>query len=342
MRHAPRVERLPGCDQDLRLVSEETLRVDPDEERWLDFEEPLDLVRTARPLESGFGDPTQRLARNAWLRATRTAAGPATLLVQRSAGGVRLRAWGAGAAAALDQAPELLGLERPPPASEELSPPLRRLAHAARGLRLPRTAGWFEPLVLLVLQQKVSGKEAARTFRALVRAASEPAPGPLPGLWLPPAPERVARLPDWAFAPLGVGARPGATLRELARSATRIESLRAAPLVSAARRLSSVPGLGPWSVSSLLLRAAGAPDVVPLGDLHLPSLVAWTLAGERRADDARMLELLAPSAGVRGWVVRFIQCAGHGPPRRHPRRPLRPLPPGHDRALFALRRHLDG
>ncbi len=38
----------------------------------------------------------------------------------------------------------------------------------------------------------------------------------------------------------------------------------------------------------------GHADTVVVGDYNLASLVAWPLAGERTADDARMLELLEP------------------------------------------------
>ncbi len=38
----------------------------------------------------------------------------------------------------------------------------------------------------------------------------------------------------------------------------------------------------------------------------LPSTVAFALAGERRATDRRMLELLAPYAGQRFRVIRWL------------------------------------
>jgi 3-methyladenine DNA glycosylase/8-oxoguanine DNA glycosylase len=64
--------------------------------------------------------------------------------------------------------------------------------------------------------------------------------------------------------------------------------------------------------------ACGDPDAVSLGDYHLPRLVAWLLAGEPTADDARMLELLEPYRGQRARVVALLEHAGHRPPRRAP------------------------
>ncbi len=315
-------------------------------ERHLAFEGPLDLRAIARPLSSGFADPTQRVVEAGgevgWLRAERTALGPATLCILHRPGSLRLVAYGAGAEAALESAPALLGLASDAPRPEGFPPRIRRLVRACEGLRLSCLEDWLPFLFLLVLQQKVSGKEAARSHRALVSIASEPAPGPFPALWLPPDPERVARLPDWAFAPLGLDARRGATLRNVGREAARLSGFGHLGAPGATSRLRALPGIGPWTVSSLELYAGGRPDAFPIGDLHLPSHVAWNLAGERRAGDERMLELLAPFSGRRGWVVRFIEHAGGVPPRRAPRSALRSLPANHRGALRELRRHLDG
>jgi 3-methyladenine DNA glycosylase/8-oxoguanine DNA glycosylase len=71
------------------------------------------------------------------------------------------------------------------------------------------------------------------------------------------------------------------------------------------------------------LVALGDPDAVSVGDYHLPSQVAWALAGERSGTDDRMLELLEPYRGHRGRVLRLLAAGGVFPPRRGPRMPLR-------------------
>ena len=65
---------------------------------------------------------------------------------------------------------------------------------------------------------------------------------------------------------------------------------------------------------------------MPVGDYHLCHHVSYNLAGEERADDDRMMELLEPFRGQRGRVVRWLMIAGRAPPRRGPRMPLRTLP----------------
>jgi 3-methyladenine DNA glycosylase/8-oxoguanine DNA glycosylase len=54
----------------------------------------------------------------------------------------------------------------------------------------------------------------------------------------------------------------------------------------------------------------GDPDAVPVGDLHLPQQVGWSLAGEPEADDALMLELLEPFRGHRFRLLRLLLAAG--------------------------------
>jgi len=72
--------------------------------------------------------------------------------------------------------------------------------------------------------------------------------------------------------------------------------------------LAAVPGCGPWTVEMTMGLALGDPDAVPIGDLHLPSIVAWALAGELRGDDRRMVELLEP---FRGQPVRDLDDTRH-------------------------------
>ena len=92
------------------------------------------------------------------------------------------------------------------------------------------------------------------------------------------------------------------------------------------RRLTALPGLGPWTAASVMAGGLGFADAVPLGDWGLPRLVAYHLVGEERADDERMLELLEPWRGHRARVLRLLHMTGRHPPRRGPRMPMRPIP----------------
>jgi 3-methyladenine DNA glycosylase/8-oxoguanine DNA glycosylase len=284
---------------------------------------PLDLRRTLRPLRRGASDPTIRVDPTGVWRATRTPDGPASLHLAPAGGcEVRVRAWGPGAARALEAAPALIGATDDRAGFEPgRHPVVAELARRLPGLRIARTGAVLEALVPSVIEQKVTGIEARRSYCALVRRLGERAPGPAgdAGLLVPPAAARLAVTPSYAFHPFGLERRRADTIRRAAAVAPALERLAGLPPADARRRLRALPGVGPWTAAEVALVALGDPDAVPLGDYHLPHQIAWALAGEARADDRRMLELLEPFAGHRGRVVRLVEAAGIAAPRFGPR-----------------------
>ena len=168
--------------------------------------------------------------------------------------------------------------------------------------------------------------QARRSFRGLVRAFGEPAPGPESlRLRLPPAPAPLAALPDDAYHAFGLERRRADVIRRAAARAAWFEETAGLPLDEAYRRLTALPGLGPWTAAEVAVRALGDADAVSVGDYHLPGLVGSVLAGEGSADDARMLELLEPYRPHRARVIRLIEAAGTSlwGQRRAPRMALR-------------------
>lgn len=281
---------------------------------------PLDLRRTLAPLGRGPSDRTIRFAPGRAWRATRTADGPASLAITQGGGQVVAEAWGPGADRALAAVPELLGLTGQPEAAPWSHPLLARLARRFPGVRIPRTGAVLESLVPAILEQKVIGEEARRALLGLVRAHGEAAPGPSEwGLRLPPRPEILAGLPYYLFHPLGVERRRADLIRRVAARAAWFEAIVDLPYAEAYARLTAVPGIGPWTAAEVGVRALGDPDAVSIGDFHLPHLVAFALAGEPRATDSRMLELLEPYRGRRALAVRLLELSGIAAPRYGPR-----------------------
>lgn len=284
---------------------------------------PLDLGLVLGPLRRGPADPTFRAMPDGsvW-RASRTPSGPGTLRVSMRAGVAVGEAWGPGADWLLEQLPQMLGELDDPSAFE----PRHRLVALARhrrpGLRLTRTGLVMESLIPSILEQKVTTREAYRAWRLLVRKYGVPAPGPAPGhMYVMPEPRTWALIPSWEWHRAGVDNKRASTVLRAVRVARRLEEAVGFEPGAAQARLELVSGIGPWTSAETVQRSHGSADSVTVGDLHLPGIVGYALAGDRDADDSVMLELLEPYAGQRHRAARLILLSGRTPPRRQPRMP---------------------
>ncbi|MDQ1010406.1 3-methyladenine DNA glycosylase/8-oxoguanine DNA glycosylase [Streptomyces sp. V4I23] len=281
---------------------------------------PLDLGLVLGPLRRGPADPTFRTTPDGsvW-RASRTPEGPGTLRVALRGGTVEAEAWGAGGEWLLDRLPDLLGAADTP---EGFTPRHRLVAASQRrrpGLRLVRTGLVTESLIPSILEQKITTDEAYRAWRLLVRRYGEPAPGPDERLHVMPDPRGWAMIPSWEWHRAGVDNKRASTILRAVKVARRLEEAAAMEPVQARARLELIPGIGPWTSAETVQRSNGAADAVTVGDLHLPRIVGYALAGDRNADDAAMLELLAPYEGQRHRAARLILLSGRVPPRREPK-----------------------
>jgi 3-methyladenine DNA glycosylase/8-oxoguanine DNA glycosylase len=287
--------------------------------RTITLDSPLDLRRTLAIHARGPGDPMMRLAGNEAIRATRTIDGPATIRLVACDRRLEAEAWGPGADRALDAVPALVGLDDDRSGWEpERHPLIRELDRRNRGVRLGRSEAVIEALVPAILEQKVTGREAWRGLRGIVRRWGEPAPGPF-DLRLLPVPAALAAVSYFELHPLGIERRRADLVRRVADRANRFEEIVTMARPDAYARLTALPGIGPWTAAEVALRALGDPDAVSVGDFHLPNVVAFALAGEARADDRRMLELLAPWRGQRARVIRLLELSGVRPPAFGPR-----------------------
>ncbi|MEE4022061.1 3-methyladenine DNA glycosylase [Gordonia sp. PKS22-38] len=275
---------------------------------------PLDIRATVGLHRRGSGDPTFTYGRDGsvW-RAVQTPDGPGTLTIRSDGTTITGRAWGPGADWLLGQMPDFLGAQDNP---QELVPRdtvVAELVRRSDGLRLGRTDRVWEALVPAILEQKVVGAEAFRAWRYLVRRFGEPAPGPVPDTMRVPPPQREwARIPSWEWHRSGI-------------EPVRMRTIRGATAMDVERhhdRLTVLRGVGRWTEAEARSRAVGDPDVVNVGDYHIPKLVGFTLIGEP-VDDNGMLELLEPYAGQRQRVIRMVARHGVRPERRGPRMTVR-------------------
>lgn len=120
----------------------------------------------------------------------------------------------------------------------------------------------FQALVRAIVYQQLNGTAAAAILGRLKAL--------FPGRRLP-SPERLLRMPEARLRAAGLSRAKTAALKDLAAKAvagivptTRvIRSMSNAEIVE---RLTTVRGVGPWTVEMLLIFTLGRPDVLPATD----------------------------------------------------------------------------
>ena len=286
---------------------------------------PLDLPGVLLPLRRGRGDPTWRSMADghAIWRTSTTPDGPATLrLHRRGDGTVVVAGWGPGAQWELEGLPALLGVDDRPEDFRAHHPLIVDAARRMPGMRLGATRRVWDQLVPAVLEQKVTGTEAHRSWRELCRRFADPAPGPAElvpkGMRVPPTPAQIRDVPDWEWHKAGVDSARRRAILACAAVAHRLE--KAVELRGEEGRilLRRIPGIGVWTAAEIAQRAWGDPDAVSFGDFHIPTVVGWALVG-RPLDDAGMLAELAPYVPQRHRAVRYVEASGFRRPRFGPR-----------------------
>lgn len=251
-----------------------------------------------------------------------------------STGEVEAEAWGPGAGWALDGVPELLGDADSWDGFEPL-PEHRALVDAARRfphVRVPRTRAVFEAMAAAGIEQVVTGKEAFRAWRVILREYGEAAPGPQPPdgrvMMVPPAPEEWRMIPSWQWLRAGVENRRSRVVITAATRAKALErTLELTDSTEIERRLRSLPGVGVWTAAEVRQRAHGDADAFSFADYHVSRNVSYALIGEELDDDG-CAELIEPYRGHRFRVQRLLELTGVGHPRYGPRKSLPTHTPG--------------
>jgi len=280
---------------------------------------------TLAPLRRGGGDPCFRIAadRAIW-RTSLLPTGPVTARITRSGpNAVGCQAWGSGAGEFVDALPALLGAEDDASDFAPLEPTIAAAHRRVPHLRLGRTSRVLEALIPAVLEQRVPGADAFRSWRLLVTKFGTPAPGPAPApMRVPPSAEVWRSIPSWEFHRANVDPGRARTLVGCAQRAASLERLCTWPAARARDALTSLPGVGVWTAAETAQRAFGDADALSLGDYHIPKMIGWTLLGHP-VDDAGMVELLEPMRPHRYRAVRLLEVSGLAyEPRRGPRLPV--------------------
>jgi AraC family transcriptional regulator of adaptative response / DNA-3-methyladenine glycosylase II len=272
----------------------------------LAYREPFDAAEWLGFLAARAIPGVEQVTEDRYARSVQTAAGPGIieLIPRPGQGHALLRARLSGLAAVnpvVGRARRLLDADADPAAigaalaADGLLAPLVR---ARPGLRVPGAYDGFELAVRAVLGQQVSvaaastfaGRLAAQygtplspdapadvTTGAVTVAPAGATPARAPGLpalsVVFPGPEVLA---DADLAGLGFTTARQRTLRTLAAAVAsgRLTLDPGADPGEIAARLAELPGIGPWTIGYILMRAAADPDAFPEADLGLRRALA--------------------------------------------------------------------
>ena len=285
---------------------------------------PAAIAETLSYYRFGLADPTTRLHRGEFWRATHTPEGVGALHIDFRNERLAAQAWGPGADWLMKHVDAMTGARDEGFRFLNAHSAIMAAQRDHPDLRFGASFTLYHELLPTVLGQRVTGGEGVRQWHQLVYRLGAVAPGPTE-LRLPPAPDELANQPAWWFHPLGIEAKRAEPLRQLARRASKLFQWAELAPATAAEKLALLPGIGPWTIGSALASGLGDPDSVAVGDYHLKNVVGHALADRARSTDEEMLALLEPYRGQRGRVVRLLLAAGHRAPKFGPRQRVLPM-----------------
>jgi AraC family transcriptional regulator of adaptative response / DNA-3-methyladenine glycosylase II len=151
----------------------------------------------------------------------------------------------------------------------------RRLAGHVRttpGLRVPGTLDGFELALRAVLGQQITVKAATTVFGRFAQFFGDPVQTPFAGLdRTAPSAETLADAQLQQIIERGLTRRRAETVKALARAVADgcVKLEPSANAADTAAALDELPGIGPWTIQYIAMRALRDPDAFPASDLGL-------------------------------------------------------------------------
>ena len=205
-------------------------------------------------------------------------------------------------ASAISRCRRLLDLDADPVAIADLlsaDEALAPLVRKAPGRRVPRTVDAGEFALRAVLGQQVSTAAARTHAGRLAVAHGEPIDDPDGGLTrLFPEPAMLASVDELA---LPRSRRESFTALAIALADGRIDLSVGSDWHEARVQLAALPGVGPWTVETIAMRALGDPDAFPATDLGMRA------AAEQAGLPATPAALTGRATAWRPWRSYAVQ-----------------------------------
>jgi 3-methyladenine DNA glycosylase/8-oxoguanine DNA glycosylase len=203
----------------------------------------------------------------------------------------------------------VLGLDLDPAPLQRVAQLDHRLAPiglALRGIRPPRFPGLFETFANVVPFQQVSLDAGAAIVARLVERFGARVEHDAGASYAFPTADVIAGARLARIRSCGLSARKAESLRHLARAVATGELSEAAlcrlSTSDALRWLATLPGIGPWSASLVLLRGLGRLDVFPPGDV---GVVRGLSALLHLRSNAALDRLVERSGEYRGYLYFY-------------------------------------
>jgi AraC family transcriptional regulator, regulatory protein of adaptative response / DNA-3-methyladenine glycosylase II len=171
-------------------------------------------------------------------------------------------------------------------APDRIAAVLGSLAERNPGVRVPGAFDGFEIAARAVLGQQISVPAATTIARRLVERFGEKIETPFPDLrFMVPTAAQVAAVPINELRKLGLPETRAATLATLAKAVAggQIDFLNAVSWEESVKKLTELPGIGPWTAGYIAMRVLGWPDAFPHQDLGLQKALAVKKAADALA-----------------------------------------------------------
>jgi 3-methyladenine DNA glycosylase/8-oxoguanine DNA glycosylase len=273
---------------------------------------PVDFARTFSMQQLGPYDPTAELKGDCFRKAFFYRKEAAGVEICRDGDALVVRAFGKHAGELL--AETVAGLEQDDRyfhfGIEDRG--ILRLHSLLPGLRLLRVPWIYDMTCSAILQQRIRTVDAMRDWRRITQRYGSL--GPM-GLRAFPEASVLAQAPRFALERMGIDARRSSALLRFANELRFVRFHAGMDFGALRQTLLRVCGIGPWTTETVMGYGAGDVDATITGDLHLPHLVCYALAGEREGSDERMVELLEPFRGHRFRVIRLLYASQLTVPR---------------------------
>ncbi|MDA0263010.1 MAG: hypothetical protein O3A93_01855 [Chloroflexi bacterium] len=181
------------------------------------------------------------------------------------------------------------------------------------GLHLPHTASVFEALVLAVLGQQIS-TSVARIIRTLLIETFGPnAEFDGETYYAFPRPASIYASSPAELHTMKLTQRKSEYVHGLAGAAldadVGLEDLGGLSDAQIVDKLVALRGVGIWTAQWVLIRAAGRPDALPLGDLALRRVVSRLFTGGADVNDAQVEDIAQRWSPYRTYATVYLFSA---------------------------------